>query len=62
MHREIIHLRHELGLKHRDISVRLGRTIGYVGTTLARAERYLREETVLLCSDHLGAFRFIPIR
>ena len=58
-HRELIHLRHELALKHREIATKLGRTIGYVGTTLARAERYLREEIMETCADHLGSFRSI---
>ena len=58
-HRELIHLRHEAGLKHRQIADKLGKTIGYVGTTLTRAERYLREEVIAVCADHLGAFRSI---
>ena len=58
-YRELIHLRHEIGLKHREIAGKLGKTIGYVGTTLARAERYLREEVRTVCADHLGAFRSI---
>jgi RNA polymerase sigma factor (sigma-70 family) len=59
MHRELIHLRHELALKHNEIAAKLGKTIGYVGTTLARAERYLREELLEACADHLGSFRSI---
>jgi RNA polymerase sigma factor (sigma-70 family) len=59
MHRELIHLRHELGLKHQEIASKLDKTIGYVGSTLARAERYLREEILDACADHLGSFRSI---
>ena len=59
MHRDLIHMRHELALKHQEIATKLGRTIGYVGTTLARAERYLREEIMETCADHLGSFRSI---
>jgi len=56
-HREMIHMRHELAMKHQEIAIKLGRTIGYVGGTLARAERYLREEILETCADHLGSFR-----
>jgi RNA polymerase sigma factor (sigma-70 family) len=59
MHRDLIHMRHELALKHQEIATQLGKTIGYVGTTLARAERYLREEIIETCADHLGSFRSI---
>jgi RNA polymerase sigma factor (sigma-70 family) len=59
MHRDLIHMRHELALKHQEIATQLGKTIGYVGTTLARAERYLREEIIETCADHLGSFRTI---
>jgi RNA polymerase sigma factor (sigma-70 family) len=59
MHRDLIHMRHELALKHQEIAARLGKTIGYVGTTLARAERYLREEVMETCADYLGSFRSI---
>jgi RNA polymerase sigma factor (sigma-70 family) len=55
-HRQLIHLRHELGLKHREIADTLDRTMGYVAGTLARAERYLREELWETCRDHLGRF------
>jgi RNA polymerase sigma factor (sigma-70 family) len=58
-HRQIIQLRHDLGLKHREIAERLGRTIGYVSGTLARAERHLREELLETCRDHLGSYRSI---
>jgi RNA polymerase sigma factor (sigma-70 family) len=53
---EIIHLRHDLNLKHREIAARLGRTLGYVGPTLARAERRLRNKLRETCRDHLGIF------
>jgi RNA polymerase sigma factor (sigma-70 family) len=59
MHRDLIYMRHELALKHQEIATKLGTTIGYVGTTLARAERYLREEILETCADHLGSFRSI---
>lgn len=58
-HRQLIHLRHEVGLKHREIADRLGRTVGYVGGSLARAERYLRDELLETCRDHLGWVRSI---
>jgi RNA polymerase sigma factor (sigma-70 family) len=57
MHRELIHLRHELDLSYKDIAEKLGRTMGYVSGTLARAERYLREEIADACADRLGSFR-----
>jgi RNA polymerase sigma factor (sigma-70 family) len=57
MHREMIHMRHELAMKHQEIATKLGKTIGYVGSTLARAERYLRDEISETCADHLGSFR-----
>ena len=59
VHRNLIHMRHELALKHQEIASKLGKTIGYVGATLARAERKLRDETVKTCADHLGSFRSI---
>lgn len=58
-HRDLIHMRHELGLKHKEIASKLGKTIGYVGTSLARAERHLREKLLQTCADHLGNFRSI---
>jgi RNA polymerase sigma factor (sigma-70 family) len=58
-YRELIRLRHDVGLKHHEIAKKLGRTLGYVGGTLARAERYLREELLETCADHLGMFRSI---
>jgi RNA polymerase sigma factor (sigma-70 family) len=57
MHRELICLRHEFALSYKEIAGRLGRTVGYVSGTLARAERYLREEIIDACADHLGSFR-----
>lgn len=59
MHQNIIHLRYDLGMMHREIAERLGRTLGYVGGTLARAERYLRDEIREACGDHLGRFTSI---
>ena len=59
MHRDLIHMRHELAFKHQEIAAKLGKTIGYVGSTLARAERYLREQIIETCADHLGSFRTI---
>jgi RNA polymerase sigma factor (sigma-70 family) len=59
MHRDLIRMRHELAMQHQEIANELGRTIGYVGTTLTRAERYLREEIMETCADYLGGFRSI---
>jgi RNA polymerase sigma factor (sigma-70 family) len=58
-HRDMIRMRHEFGFKHREIATKLGKSMGYVGATLARAERYLREEVMETCADHLGDFRLI---
>lgn len=58
-YREIIHLRHEMGLKHREIAATLAIPIGSVGNTLARGERYLRDELLRLCADLVGDFRAI---
>jgi RNA polymerase sigma-70 factor, ECF subfamily len=55
-YRRIIRLRHYEGLKHAEIAARLGKTPGYVGPTLQRAERYLRDEVREHCGDHLGPF------
>jgi RNA polymerase sigma factor (sigma-70 family) len=58
-YRDLIYMRHDLDLEYKEIAAKLGRTIGYVGGTLARAERYLREEILETCADHLGSFRSI---
>jgi RNA polymerase sigma-70 factor (ECF subfamily) len=58
-HRHLIDLRHDLDLKHREIAERIGKSLGYVAATLARAERRLREEVWERCRDHLGSFRSI---
>lgn len=58
-YRKLIHMRHDLGMLHREIAEQLGRTVGYVGGTLVRAERYLRDEVMETCADHLGSFRSI---
>jgi RNA polymerase sigma factor (sigma-70 family) len=58
-HRAMIRMRHELGFTHQEIATKLGKSIGYVGPTLARAERYLCEEVNETCADHLGDFRMI---
>jgi RNA polymerase sigma-70 factor (ECF subfamily) len=55
-HRRLINLRHVENLKHPEIAQRLGKTLGYVGPTLARAEQYLRDELREICPEHLGAF------
>jgi RNA polymerase sigma factor (sigma-70 family) len=55
-YRKMIHLRHDLGLTHREIANSLDKTMGYVAGTLARAERYLREELWETCRDHLARF------
>jgi RNA polymerase sigma factor (sigma-70 family) len=57
MHRELIHLRHELALSYKEIADKLGRTVGYVSGTIALVESYLREEIINACADHLGGFR-----
>jgi RNA polymerase sigma factor (sigma-70 family) len=59
MHRDLIHMRHELAFTYQEIATKLGKTMGYVGTTLKRAERYLGEEIKETCADHLGSFRSI---
>lgn len=53
MHRRLIELRHDCDMKHQEIAEVLGRSIGYVSGTLARAERYLGEEIKEACGDHL---------
>jgi RNA polymerase sigma-70 factor (ECF subfamily) len=53
-HRELIVLRYDCDLKLREIAQRLGRTIGAVSATLARAERALRDRVLEICGDHLG--------
>jgi RNA polymerase sigma-70 factor (ECF subfamily) len=58
-HQEVIRLRHEMGLKHREIAERLNTTIGSVGGTLARAERALGDKILELCADHIGGLRNI---
>jgi DNA-directed RNA polymerase specialized sigma24 family protein len=56
IHGDIFRLRHFCGLRHQQIADQLGRSIGYVGGTLARAERNLVEEIREACADHLGDF------
>lgn len=58
-YRKMIHMRHDLAMRHQEIADNLGKTVGYVGGTLARAERYLRDEVMETCADHLGRFRSI---
>lgn len=53
-YRRIINLRHFEGLSHQEIAVKLGKTVGYVGPTLARAEGYLRQEVLEICPDEAG--------
>lgn len=55
-YQQIIRLRHFEDLSHAEIAARLGKTTGYVGPTLMRAERYLSDEIRERCADHLGAF------
>jgi RNA polymerase sigma factor (sigma-70 family) len=55
-YRRVVQLRHLEELSHRDIAARLRKTLGYVGPTLQRAERYLRDELRERCADHLGPF------
>ena len=54
--RRIIRLRHFEELSHAEIAARLDKTTGYVGPTLSRAERYLKDEVREHCADHLGPF------
>jgi RNA polymerase sigma-70 factor (ECF subfamily) len=56
-HRRLIQLRHEEDLTHQEIADRLNSTKGYVGPTLSRAERRLRDEVLIVCADHLIRFR-----
>jgi RNA polymerase sigma factor (sigma-70 family) len=58
-HRDMIRMRHEFGFKHREIANKLQKSMGYVSGTLARAERYLSEEIMETCADHLGDFGLI---
>jgi RNA polymerase sigma factor (sigma-70 family) len=55
-YRHIIQLRYGRDLTHEQIAQKLGKTTGYVGPTLRRAEKYLREEVRETCGDHLGDF------
>jgi RNA polymerase sigma factor (sigma-70 family) len=59
MHRDLIHMKYELGLKYREIAAKLGIAIGSVGTTLDRAEQHLRDKLMETCADHLDSFRSI---
>jgi RNA polymerase sigma factor (sigma-70 family) len=52
-HRKLIELRHDGDLKLREVAEVLGRPINYIASTLARAERYLRQEIRKVCGDHL---------
>jgi RNA polymerase sigma factor (sigma-70 family) len=53
-HRQVIALRYDRNLKLREIAEQLGRSIGAVSVTLARAERALRDRVLDACGDHLG--------
>lgn len=48
-HRRVIRLRHLLDLGHREIADAIGRTVGYVSPTLARAEVALRNALMQRC-------------
>lgn len=52
-HRKLIELRHDCDMKLREVAEVLGKSIGYVSNTLARAEKYLRDEVREACGDHL---------
>jgi RNA polymerase sigma factor (sigma-70 family) len=56
-YQQVISLRHDERLMHREIAERLGRSLGYVAGTLHRAEHYLQVEILEECAELLGAFR-----
>jgi RNA polymerase sigma factor (sigma-70 family) len=51
----VVRLRHHEGLGHQEIADRIGKSMGYVGPTLARAERQLREALRQRCRELLEA-------
>ncbi len=55
-HKKVIALRHDDDLAHQGIADALEKSIGYVGPTLARAERNLREYIAEVCPDLLDEF------
>lgn len=58
-HRRLIELRHDSDMKLREVAEVLGKSTSYVSSTLARAERYLREEIKEACGDHLDRVPWI---
>lgn len=58
-YRTLIDLRHGKEMKHREIAELLGKTTGYVGPALARAERHLRDEIRATCPDLIDSFQSI---
>ena len=51
--RELLRLRHEEALRHREIAERLGRALGTVASNLADAERALRRRMMGECAELL---------
>lgn len=51
VHQTVVQLRYQHGLGHEEIAARLGKTKGYVGPTLARAEKALREALIERCKE-----------
>ena len=46
-------------MKLREVAEVLGKSVNYVSSTLARAERYLRDEVKEACGDHLDRVPWI---
>lgn len=51
VHKSIVLLRYQHELGHQEIADRLGKTTGYVGPTLARAEKAIREALLDRCRE-----------
>lgn len=58
-HRKLIELRHDCDMKLREVAEVLGKSVNYVSSTLARAERYLRDEIKEACGEHLDRVPWI---
>lgn len=58
-HRKLIELRHDCDMKLREVAEVLGKSVNYVSSTLARAERYLRDEIKEACGEHLDRMPWI---
>jgi RNA polymerase sigma factor (sigma-70 family) len=59
-HNKVIALRYDDDLSYQGIADALGRSIGYVGTTLLRAERNLQESIHEVCPDLLDELSIAP--